>query len=95
MKRAFRKYHRLLALIMSLPLGLTILSGLLYSLMLVWLPVDGLTLQLMMRIHTGTIVRLGSVYPILTGLGAIGLLVTGLSLFKSGPRRSPQVEPKP
>jgi uncharacterized iron-regulated membrane protein len=79
-KRAFRKYHRLLALIISLPLGLTILSGMVYSVMLVVFP-NGPMLQLMMKIHTGSIVKLGAVYPTLTGLGSIGLLVTGVSLL--------------
>jgi hypothetical protein len=33
-----------------------------------------------LKIHTGEIFHLQAIYPILNGLGMIGLLVTGLSM---------------
>lgn len=89
MQRILRKYHRLLALILALPLSLTVLSGVLFNLGTSWLPHDGRILSLLMKVHTGSIFRLGAVYPALTGLGVIGLLITGLSLSRGG-KRSPQ-----
>jgi hypothetical protein len=35
---------------------------------------------LLLNIHTGEIFNLQAIYPILNGLGMIGLLVTGLSM---------------
>ena len=34
----------------------------------------------MLKIHTGEILHLEAIYPILNGLGLIGLLVTGISM---------------
>ncbi len=46
----------------------------------------GLSRGLLIKLHTGEILHLQGIYPILNGIGLIGLLVTGLSmsnLFKS------------
>jgi hypothetical protein len=40
----------------------------------------GLSSSLMLKIHTGEIFHLEAIYPILNGLGLIGLLVTGMSM---------------
>ena len=80
MKRAFRKYHRTLALIVSLPLALTVLTGMAATVVREWPISTGLSSNLLLRIHTGEVFHLQAIYPILNGLGLIGLLVTGLSM---------------
>jgi hypothetical protein len=85
MNRAFRKYHRLIAIICCLPIALTILSGLGYTILDDILHIEGMG-GLMMKIHTMSFLGLDKIYPILNGIGLIGLLVTGLtmtSLFRS------------
>ena len=87
MNRLFRKYHRTLAIILSLPILLTIITGVGYSIFDEWFEL-GQVGQLMLRIHTMEILHLEKIYPLLNGLGLIGLLVTGLSmtgLFRKQP----------
>jgi hypothetical protein len=40
----------------------------------------GIPSRFLLQIHTGEIFDLAAIYPILNGLGLIGLLVTGLSM---------------
>lgn len=80
MKRAFRKYHRLLAPIICLPLALTIITGMAATLIEEWHLNLGLTRSLILSLHTGEIFHLEGIYPILNGLGLVGMLVTGMSL---------------
>ncbi|QXE22197.1 PepSY-associated TM helix protein [Richelia sinica FACHB-800] len=40
----------------------------------------GVPASLLLSIHTGEIFHLEGIYPILNGIGLIGLLVTGLSM---------------
>lgn len=80
MKRAFRKYHRLLAIIIFLPLFLTVLTGMAATIAEEWSIDLGLSRSLLLKIHTGEILHLQAIYPILDGLGLIGLLVTGISM---------------
>jgi len=80
MKRAFRKYHRTLSIIICVPLLLTVLTGMLTTIVREWPISTGLSSNLLLKIHTGEIVHLEAIYPILNGLGLIGLLVTGLSM---------------
>jgi hypothetical protein len=91
MRHLFRKSHRFLAPIISLPLALTVLTGMAATMAQEW-PINlGLSSRLLLKIHTGEIFGLQAVYPILNGVGLIGLLVTGLSmsgLFKRRPRGS-------
>ncbi len=77
--RTFRKYHRRLAIIMCLPLLITVLTGISYSILSEWLHLDNLA-GFMLQIHSGSIFRLEAVYPVLNGLGLAGLLVTGISM---------------
>lgn len=91
MKRAFRKYHRIIALIICLPITLTVLTGMTATMVEEWSLNIGLSRSLLLKIHTGEIFHLQAIYPILNGLGLLGLLVTGLSmsgLFSSKPQRS-------
>ncbi|MBC1239775.1 peptidase [Nostoc sp. 2RC] len=80
MKRSFRKYHRLLGIIVSLPLVLTVLTGMLTTFVREWSLNLGVPASFLLSIHTGEIFHLEGIYPILNGLGCLGLLVTGLSM---------------
>lgn len=86
---AFRKYHRLLALIVCLPVALTVTTGMLATVAGEWTFMDiGISRSLILSIHTGEIFKLQAFYPILNGLGLIGLLITGLSMSGLFGRRS-------
>ena len=80
MLRAFRKYHRLLAIIISLPLILTVITGVGYTIFKEWLKNRDFG-KFLLEIHTMEILHLEKIYPVLIALGTIGLLVTGLSLM--------------
>jgi hypothetical protein len=80
MKRAFRKYHRVLATILCLPLALTVLTGMATTMVGEWSLNLGLSRGLLLGLHTGEIFHLQGIYPILNGLGLVGLLVTGMSM---------------
>lgn len=89
MKRAFRKYHRILAIIIALPLSLTVLTGMIATIVREWPIETGIPASLLLKIHTGEIFHLEAIYPILNGLGIIGLLVTGLSMSSLFSKRTP------
>lgn len=80
MKKAFRKYHRLIGIIVCLPLLLTVVTGMLATVVQEWPMNTGISSRLMLKIHTGEIFHLQAIYPILNGVGLIGLLVTGMSM---------------
>lgn len=81
MNRLFRKYHRWLALIVLLPLTLTVITGMLATVSQEW-PINiGLASNFLLKLHTGEIFGLQAIYPIFNGVGVIGLLVTGASML--------------
>ena len=80
MKRAFRKYHRTIAIALCLPLLLTVLTGVAVTLVGEWSLSLGLSRSFLLKLHTGELFHLESVYPLLNGLGLLGLLVTGISM---------------
>ncbi|CAN1210171.1 PepSY domain-containing protein [Tumidithrix helvetica PCC 7403] len=84
----FRKLHRYIALTVCLPLFLTLVTGILITVVQEWQLNIGVKSNLLIQIHTGEIFHLQAFYPILNGLGLIGLIVTGLSI--SGIFRKPQ-----
>jgi hypothetical protein len=79
MNRIFRKYHRTLAIILCLPLFLTVLTGVGYSIFDEWLE-QGQIAGLLLKIHTMEILHFEKFYPLLNGLGLVGLLITGLTM---------------
>lgn len=90
MKRAFRKYHRAIALILSLPILLTVLTGIGATLVREWGLNLGVTPSWMIKVHTGEIFHLEGIYPVLNGVGLLGLIVTGMSMsgvFNRKPRK--------
>lgn len=90
MKRAFRKYHRAIALITAIPISLTVLTGMAATFIREWGLNFGLSASWLIKLHTGEVFHLEAIYPILNGVGLIGLLVTGLSMsgmFDRKPRK--------
>lgn len=85
MIRAFRKYHRWLAIALCLPILLTILTGVAITIAEEWFHQEAWG-EFLLDVHTLKILHLEAIYPLLNGLGLIGLLITGLSmtgLFKA------------
>ncbi|BAY89386.1 hypothetical protein NIES37_35150 [Tolypothrix tenuis PCC 7101] len=90
MNRMFRKYHRQIAIALCIPLFLTVLTGMGYTIVDEWFH-QGELGEFLLSIHTFEILRLGKIYPILNGLGLVGLLITGLSmtgLFRKRPEQN-------
>lgn len=88
MLRAFRKYHRQIAIIAALPLLVTVISGMGITIAEEWLH-QGKIEHFFKELHTFEILGIGKIYPILNGIGLIGLLVTGFTmtgLFKKRPQ---------
>lgn len=88
MLRAFRKYHRSIAIAASLPLILTVLSGMGITIFEEWFGQDEIA-RFFFKLHTLELFGLEKIYPFLNGLGLVGLLVTGLTmtgLFKKRPQ---------
>lgn len=88
MNRVFRKYHRQLAIILCLPLFLTVITGVGYTIFDKLLEQEQLG-EFFLKLHTFEFLGLEKIYPLLNGLGLIGLLVTGLTmtgLFKNKSR---------
>ena len=89
MNRAFRKYHRQLAVIVFLPLLLTVITGVAYSILHELLGLNELA-EIVLKLHNGEIIGLEKIYPLLNGLGLIGMLITGISmtgLFRQKPNQ--------
>ncbi len=86
--RAFRKYHRWLAIILCLPLLLTVITGMAYTVLVDWFG-NSDAIEILMGFHTLKIVHLEKFYPLLNGFGLVGLLVTGVSMTGLLKKRSP------
>lgn len=79
MKGAFRKFHRLLAITVCVPLIITVATGIGMTIADEWFHQNELT-GILLRIHTYQIFGLSAILPVFNGLGLIGLIVTGLSM---------------
>ncbi|ACB50319.1 conserved hypothetical protein [Crocosphaera subtropica ATCC 51142] len=79
MIRLFRKYHRWLAVALCLPLISTVLTGMGYTMFDEWFHQERFA-HFLMEIHTMEIIGLDEIFPVLNGLGLVGLLITGLSM---------------
>ncbi len=85
LNRLFRKYHRQVGLIFSLPLLLVVLSGMGAAIAGEWFEMENVA-GFLIRVHTLRILHLDKIFPIITGIGLIGLLITGINmtgLFRS------------
>lgn len=82
----FRKYHRQLSIILSLPLILMAITGTI-SPILEALRFESAA-EFVRKVHSGKIF-FGTaylIYAVLSGLGLLGLLVTGLSMLRLSSR---------
>jgi Sec-independent protein secretion pathway component TatC len=94
MNRFFRKYHRQIAIVFSLPLLLTVVTGMGFTIAEEWLHQRQLA-RFLIKVHTLEIFNLGEIFPVLNGLGLIGLLVTGIymsGMFRRRPYLSSEVK---
>lgn len=94
MNRIFRRYHRIIAIALFLPLLLTVVTGIVVTILDQWLRQEELA-GFVLRLHTLEIFHLQGIYPLLNGLGLLGLLVTGLSmtgLLRNRPKRKSENE---
>ncbi|ACK72992.1 conserved hypothetical protein [Gloeothece citriformis PCC 7424] len=86
--RMFRKYHRQLAIILSIPLLFTVITGVGYTIFDEWLEQEEIG-HFLIELHSLELLHLEKFFPLLNALGLIGLIVTGLSmtsLFKQKSR---------
>jgi hypothetical protein len=90
MKRTFRKYHRVLAGIVALPLILTTITGMLVTTVAEWKLDFGISRSFLLGLHNGELFHLEKIYPILNGMGLLAMLVTGLSMTNLFPKKSPR-----
>ncbi|MCY7278786.1 MAG: peptidase [Phormidesmis sp. CAN_BIN44] len=88
--RAFRKYHRTLAIVLALPLFVTLLTGMAATIVSDWSIDMGISRSLLLKIHNGEIFNLRAIYPILNGVGLLGLIVTGLSMSSVFRQKDPR-----
>ncbi|MGB8701188.1 MAG: hypothetical protein WCD18_17380 [Thermosynechococcaceae cyanobacterium] len=77
LRKYHRKYHRFIAIAACLPLLLTVVTGLAFTVIGEWLGQGELADQVL-KIHTLEIIGLEKFFPLLNGLSLIGLLVTGI-----------------
>ena len=88
MSRLFRKYHRSLAIVCALPLLLSVITGMLFPIAKAFN--QGQVAGFLIHLHTLETFGLGGIFPIINGIGLLGLLITGIymtSLFRQ--RRVP------
>jgi cytochrome b6-f complex iron-sulfur subunit len=79
MNRRFRKYHRWIAIILCLPLFITVLTGMGASIAGEWFGQAEFS-EVLLSIHTFRILKMDAIFPVLNGLGLLGLLITGVSM---------------
>ncbi len=65
---------------LALPLFLTLITGIVATWVGEWSLDIGISRSVLMGIHTVEIVGLQKFYPILDGVGLLGLIVTGISM---------------
>lgn len=87
MNRLFRKYHRWMAIMFSLPLMTTVVTGMGCTIASEWFHERQMS-RFLLKVHTLEIFGFEEVFPIINGLGLVGLLVTGVymsGIFRSRP----------
>jgi uncharacterized iron-regulated membrane protein len=81
---ALRKLHRKIAPYIFVPLVITGLTGILFSISINWLGMEEKTVKFFLDIHQGTYLgnQLRPIYILLLGLGLLGAIVSGVSMIK-------------
>ena len=58
---------------------MTVLTGMAYTILVEWFELEDMA-ELLLGLHTLDIIHLDKFYPVLNGIGLIGLLVTGMTM---------------
>jgi hypothetical protein len=85
MNRLFRKYHRWLAIALSVPLLTTVLSGIGFTIAKSFH--QRALAEFLIHFHTMEIFGLEEVFPLLNGIGLFGLVITGIYMLNLSRRR--------
>ncbi len=95
MRLVFRKYHRMIALTICLPLIITAVTGIAMTVADEWLHQAKLV-GFLLKIHTFQFGGLSAILPIFNGLGLLSLIATGLNMagLFSQRRKSEKVKSK-
>lgn len=83
----FRKYHRQLSILTLLPIFLIAVTGIAIP-VFEELGIEGLP-EFMTKVHSGAVFGSDLVYSVLSGLGLLGLLVTGVTMTGLLPSKRP------
>lgn len=80
----FRKLHRKIAPILFLPLLLSATTGIAYRIGKTWFGLSNDVVEYLLVVHQGEYLGrpLVPVYVLLSGLGLLGLVITGLSMLR-------------
>ncbi|NES76208.1 MULTISPECIES: hypothetical protein [Okeania] len=80
--KKYRKWHRIIAPIVFLPLFLTVITGIGYRLGKSWFGLSSEQAEIFMVIHQGTYLGddLKPFYVLLNGIGLIFMMVTGITM---------------
>ena len=81
-KQQFRKFHRILAPIVFLPLFMTVITGVAYRLSRNWFGLSKDQTHFLMVIHEGGFLgdQIKPFYVLLDGIALIWMLITGIAL---------------
>jgi len=87
--KSFRKYHRIFAPIVLLPLLVTVITGVTFNLSEEWFKFPEKVNELIITIHKGGYLgeKLTPLYVLLNGLGLVFMLVTGVLMLLNSTRR--------
>ncbi|MCU0570805.1 MAG: peptidase [Oculatellaceae cyanobacterium Prado106] len=80
MQRLFRKYHRWLAIVCALPILLPVVTGMLFPVAKAFHQRD--IAGFLIHLHTLENIGLDVFFPIINGVGMLGLLITGLYMTR-------------
>ena len=96
MKIKFRKLHRQLAPILFLPLFATVLTGFAYRVGRSWFSISNTAAETLLTIHQGEFVgkQLVPIYVLLTGLGLVGMSISGIMMLKHKKHHNRKFTPK-
>lgn len=91
MNRVFRKYHRWLAIVCSLPLLVTVITGMTF-------PIAKALHQrelagFLIHLHTLETFGLDGFFPIINGLGLLGLLISRIYMTRLFRKQRPLSDP--
>ena len=92
-KVTLRKFHKILAPIVFVPLFVTVITGIAYRLGIAWFGFTKEQVYILVKIHEGAILGdfLRPFYVLLNGIGLLWMLMTGLiisGIFDRKPKKN-------